>query len=117
VNEQANTVTISNSNSKGDFITVDFANNAVNITSGSAITLTSNTITMNAGTISMTAKKGKGGGGDISINADKIMETKVAGHSMTMDAETNDLNITSADTFMMAGKSKLQVESNDTDIV
>jgi hypothetical protein len=45
------------------------------------------------------------------------METKVMGHSMIMDAETNDLNITSADTFMMAGKSKLQVESNDTDIV
>lgn len=117
VDEKANTVTISNSKSKGDFITVNFADNSVNITSGNTITLTSNTITMNAGTINMTAKKGKGGGGDISINADKIMKTEVAGHSMTMDAETNDLNITSGDTFMMTGKSKLQVESNDTDIV
>jgi type VI secretion system secreted protein VgrG len=117
VNEKANTVVISNSNSKGDFITVDFANNAVNITSGSEINLASKTININGGTINISAGKDKnGGGGDINIDAKKVLNTTVVGHSMTMDGDANNITLTSGDTLDISGGSKATLTSGDTQI-
>jgi uncharacterized protein involved in type VI secretion and phage assembly len=113
VNEKANTVTISNSNSKGDFITVDFANNTVNITSGAKITLNSNTIDMNAATINMNAgdinvmasQNEEGGGGNIKISA----QTK-------MDIEnTPELN-NSAEKITTSAAGTIYMTSPDTQI-
>jgi type VI secretion system secreted protein VgrG len=111
VDEKANTVTISNSKSKGDFITVNFANNSINITSGSTVNITSKTINMNAATINMNAGdinatagiNKEGGGGNFKLKADKEMDTTVGGHKFNLNAEGNTVALTSSNELSVSG--------------
>jgi hypothetical protein len=90
---------------------VNFANNSINITSGSTVNITSKTINMNAATINMNAGdinatagiNKEGGGGNFKLKADKEMDTTVGGHKFNLNAEGNTVALTSSNELSVSG--------------